>query len=158
MAARIADRPRPVEPQLRAITVIASTRVALPSQVALPDQPYPGLRPFEPDEHQIFFGREEIIDTVIDGLARKNLVVVHGESGSGKSSLVRAGVLPWLAIQQSSRRNWLTGMRRPAGAPLRNLASVLGDLLGAPPGPNQATDSVTAWHNRLVLKPTVLED
>jgi hypothetical protein len=91
------------------------------------------LRPFDPDEHRIFFGREEMVDTVIDGLATRNLVVVHGASGSGKSSLVRAGVLPWLAIQQSNRRNWLTGIRRPAGGPLRNLAAVLAELLGAPP-------------------------
>lgn len=72
------------------MTLAASTRVALPAE------PYPGLRPFEPNEHRIFFGREEMIDTVIDALARKNLVVVHGASGSGKSSFVRAGVLPWL--------------------------------------------------------------
>lgn len=65
------------------MTVAASTRVALPAE------PYPGLRPFEPNEHRIFFGREEMIDTVIDALARKNLVVVHGASGSGKSSFVR---------------------------------------------------------------------
>jgi len=99
------------------MTVAASTRVALPAE------PYPGLRPFEPKEHRIFFGREEMIDTVIDALARKNLVVVHGASGSGKSSFVRAGVLPWLEIQQSRRRHWLTKIRRPAGGPLRNLAS-----------------------------------
>src|SRR5215472_12023438 len=87
---------------------------------ALPPEPYPGLRPFDPDEHRIFFGREEMIEKVIDGLATKNLVVVHGASGSGKSSLVRAGVLPWLTIQQRGRRDWLTGICRPAGGPLRN--------------------------------------
>src|SRR6478752_3446617 len=89
MAAPVADDPRPSSPRSRcsaaAMTVAASTRVALPAE------PYPGLRPFEPNEHRIFFGREEMIDTVIDALARKNLVVVHGASGSGKSSFVRAG-------------------------------------------------------------------
>ena len=134
------------------MTVAASTRVALPAE------PYPGLRPFEPKEHRIFFGREEMIDTVIDALARKNLVVVHGASGSGKSSFVRAGVLPWLEIQQSRRRHWLTKIRRPAGGPLRNLASALANLFGAAPGSSQGIDPLTSWHTRLALGHTVLDD
>jgi hypothetical protein len=83
--------------------VIEIAKPALAPSFGLPAQPYPGLRPFNPDEHRIFFGREEMVDTVIDGLATKNLVVVHGASGSGKSSLVRAGVLPWLAIPVPKR-------------------------------------------------------
>jgi WD40 repeat protein len=138
--------------------VTALTTVGLSTRVALPTEPYPGLRPFEPNEHRIFFGREEMIDTVIDALARKNLVVVHGASGSGKSSFVRAGVLPWLAIQQSRRRHWLTEIRRPAGGPLRNLASALADLFGAAPGSSQPTDPLTSWHTRLALGRTVLDD
>ncbi len=127
-------------------------------RTALPAQPYPGLRPFDPNEHRIFFGREEMIDTVIDGLARKNLIVVHGASGSGKSSLVRAGVLPWLEIQQSRRRGWLTAIRRPAGGPLRNVASALAELLGPAPGRTKAIDSVISWHMQLALGQTVLDD
>jgi hypothetical protein len=61
---------------------------------APPKNPYPGLRPFEVDEWSIFFGRERMIDEVIDRLAAHRLVIIHGSSGSGKSSLVRAGVLP----------------------------------------------------------------
>ena len=64
-----------------------------------PSQPYPGLRPFEASEWSIFFGRERMIDEVIERLARDRLVVIHGASGSGKSSLVRAGVMPKLARQ-----------------------------------------------------------
>jgi len=124
----------------------------------LPAQPYPGLRPFDPDEHRIFFGREEMIEKVIDGLATKNLVVVHGASGSGKSSLVRAGVLPWLAIQQRGRCDWLTGICRPAGGPLRNLASVLGELLGPPSSSDRRADAMSSWHLHLALGPTVLRE
>jgi hypothetical protein len=62
-----------------------------------PKYPYPGLRPFEADEWSIFFGRERMVDEVIDRLAAHRLVLIHGSSGSGKSSLVRAGVLPKLA-------------------------------------------------------------
>ena len=68
----------------------------------LPKHPYPGLRPFEPDEWLIFFGRERMIDEVIERLAEQRLVLIHGASGSGKSSLVRAGVLPKLARQHLS--------------------------------------------------------
>jgi hypothetical protein len=99
-----------------------------------------------------------MIDTVIDGLADKNLIVVHGASGSGKSSLVQAGVLPWLKIQQSRRRDWLTAIRRPAGGPLRNIASALTDLLGAAPGSSQEIGSVISWNKQLALGHTILDD
>jgi ABC-type polar amino acid transport system ATPase subunit len=55
------------------------------------------LRPFEAEEWSIFFGREQMIDEVIERLADHRLVLIHGSSGSGKSSLVRAGVLPRLS-------------------------------------------------------------
>jgi hypothetical protein len=138
--------------------VTAFTTAGTPSRLALPADPYPGLRPFNQDEHRIFFGREEMIDAVIDALARKNLVVVHGASGSGKSSVVRAGVLPWLDIQQGRRRRWLTAIRRPAGGPLRNLASALAERLGAAPGSSQTSDPAASWHTCLALGHTVLDD
>ena len=136
----------------------AFTTAGTPGRLALPADPYPGLRPFNRNEHRIFFGREEMIDAVIDALARKNLVVVHGASGSGKSSVVRAGVLPWLDIQQGRRRRWLTAIRRPAGGPLRNLASALAELLGAAPGSSQTINPAASWHTCLALGHTVLDD
>jgi tetratricopeptide (TPR) repeat protein len=96
---------------------------------ALPRRPYPGLRPFTLDEDAIFFGRERMIDEIIDLLAQRCLILVHGSSGSGKSSLVLAGVLPRLARQH--RRHgwrWRTASVRPGGGPLWNLASALAEL------------------------------
>ena len=55
---------------------------------ARPKNPYPGLRPFEVEEWSIFFGRERMVDDVIERLAAHHLVLIHGSSGSGKSSLV----------------------------------------------------------------------
>ena len=93
---------------------------------ARPPFPYPGLRPFESDEWLIFFGRESMVDEVIDRLAQRRVVLIHGASGSGKSSLVRAGVLPKLARQHLRHgAPWLTCAMRPSGGPLWNLASEL---------------------------------
>ena len=96
------------------------------SATRLPPRPYPGLRPFEIDEWPIFFGREEMVDDVIDRLARRCLVLVHGSSGSGKSSLIRAGVLPRLERQHTRHQfGWSSAAMRPAGGPLWNLAEAL---------------------------------
>ena len=67
--------------------------------VKLPPAPYPGLRPFDRHEWPIFFGREPMTRDVITCLLDHSLVVVHGDSGCGKSSLIRAGVLVQLEQQ-----------------------------------------------------------
>ncbi|MBP2472418.1 WD40 repeat protein/transcriptional regulator with XRE-family HTH domain [Crossiella equi] len=60
------------------------------------EPPYVGLTAFGPEDAERFFGRERLIDQVLEVLATRRLVVVVGASGSGKSSLLRAGVLPRL--------------------------------------------------------------
>lgn len=99
--------------------------------VSLPRRPYPGLRPFEKDEWPIFFGRERMADAVVSQLIEKRLLVVHGDSGCGKSSLVRAAVLPRLE-QESARSGlaWRTCTMMPGEAPLWNLALALAGLSG----------------------------
>ena len=84
---------------------------ASPVAVTRPERPYPGLRPFEKEEWAIFFGRERMIDEVIGRLSESRLVLIHGVSGSGKSSLVRAGVLPKLALQYQPSRRALAHLR-----------------------------------------------
>ncbi|MGD0148368.1 MAG: formylglycine-generating enzyme family protein [Xanthobacteraceae bacterium] len=98
---------------------------------ARPKSPYPGLRPFEVEEWSIFFGRERMIDDVVERLADHHLVMIHGSSGSGKSSLVRAGVLPKLARQHlRAGAPWQTCSIRPSGGPLWNLAKEFARLEG----------------------------
>ena len=58
--------------------------------------PYPGLRPFRPDEADLFFGRDEQVDELLDRLGRGRFLAVVGESGCGKSSLILAGMIPAL--------------------------------------------------------------
>lgn len=58
--------------------------------------PYRGLQPFGVDDEELFFGRDADIDAALARLARSGFLAVSGASGSGKSSLVRAGVVPAL--------------------------------------------------------------
>ena len=61
-----------------------------------PVNPFPGLRPFDFEQHHLFFGRQEQVDQLLEVLEAKRFLVVLGPSGSGKSSLVRAGLVPCL--------------------------------------------------------------
>ena len=93
-------------------------------------RPFPGLRPFEFEDHEYFFGREEQIFELYRLLDRSRFVAVIGSSGSGKSSLVRAGVLPLIAKETkgSGGRAWRWVMMRLGDAPLRRLADTLVSL------------------------------
>src|SRR5262249_57402508 len=66
------------------------------STMTMPDlsNPFPGLRCFLSEEDYLFFGRHEQIEDLLRRLRMNRLVAVVGTSGSGKSSLVRAGLLP----------------------------------------------------------------
>ncbi len=66
------------------------------ARMRLPREPYPGLRPFLDFEAALLFGRERQVREVIQGLSQSQFVAVLGGSGSGKSSLVHAGVVPEL--------------------------------------------------------------
>lgn len=59
--------------------------------------PYRGLRPFTEADAELFHGREHDVDRLVELVARQRVVAIAGPSGSGKSSLVKAGLLPRLA-------------------------------------------------------------
>ena len=90
------------------------------------DRPYPGLRPFEPHEGEIFFGRDGHTDRLLEILQRERFLAVVGASGSGKSSLVRAGLLPALAGGRlGTGSHWRLALLRPGAQPLLALAQAL---------------------------------
>ncbi|MDJ0921569.1 MAG: hypothetical protein QNI84_10605 [Henriciella sp.] len=93
-------------------------------------QPYPGIRPFKSSEWPIFFGRERMVDAVLAKLATSQFVLLHGTSGCGKSSLVKAGLLPRLEVSHHGHdKSWRTAQMRPGGAPLWNLAEAIARLI-----------------------------
>jgi WD40 repeat protein len=88
------------------------------------DFPYPGLRPFKRDESDIFFGRDDFITELIGKLANHHFIAVVGDSGCGKSSLVRVGLLARLTLALDGR-HWRTANMRPGSDPFRNLSMAL---------------------------------
>ncbi len=89
--------------------------------------PYTGLRPFESYEADLFFGREDQIESMLSALEKNRFLAVVGASGCGKSSLVRAGLLPALAdgFLMSAGDRWRFVIARPGDDPFANLASAI---------------------------------
>ncbi|WP_242051375.1 nSTAND1 domain-containing NTPase [Nostoc spongiaeforme] len=65
--------------------------------------PYKGLKKFEPSDKDLFFGRDQFLTGLVNELEQTNLILLLGASGSGKSSVVRAGLIPWLLQKWGSR-------------------------------------------------------
>lgn len=89
--------------------------------------PYPGLRAFEPQESDLFFGRDGCVDEMLQTLAATRMLAVLGTSGSGKSSLVRTGLFDALELGflEGQGHQWLFADMHPGGRPLQNLAQAL---------------------------------
>ena len=103
----------------------------LPGRHARPlraDQsPYPGLRAFQKSDAHRFFGRTPEIAAAVARLREQPLLAVVGPSGVGKSSFVRAGVLPAL---ERSGETWTALIVRPGRQPLDSLAQLVAPLAG----------------------------
>lgn len=91
--------------------------------------PYKGLDVFEEEDAELFFGREKLVDDLVSRVKDSRTMFVTGPSGSGKSSLVRAGLLHALKqgkIKGSER--WLYATMKPGRDPFESLASVFSRL------------------------------
>jgi WD40 repeat protein len=93
--------------------------------------PYPGLASFGTADAALFFGRDRLVARLIDRLEERlssgGMQVVIGPSGSGKSSLLHAGLIPALM-----RQGWTAMSMTPGSHPLSNLAARLSSILQAP--------------------------
>ena len=103
--------------------------------------PYPGLASFEPRDASRFFGRQQLTAVLLTRLAEQltnpGLLMVLGPSGSGKSSLLRAGLLPTIAaggLPARESSSWPRDLMTPGRRPLLELATRVAALACMPAG------------------------
>lgn len=91
------------------------------------NNPYRGLKAFTEKHAKFFFGREKLVKELSDRLSQSNLLtVVVGVSGSGKSSFVQAGLIPYLKKSQNSSVKWeILNPVRPGQSPFTALAKAI---------------------------------
>ncbi|TFU03442.1 hypothetical protein EUV02_09740 [Polymorphobacter arshaanensis] len=97
------------------------------SDEAVRRNPYVGLRPFFKADSLYFFGRDAQVEELLAILGNNRFLGVVGSSGSGKSSLVRAGLVPALlgGFLVHDRDRWRRVSIKPGDAPMANLAAGL---------------------------------
>ncbi|MGA8597895.1 MAG: AAA family ATPase [Bryobacteraceae bacterium] len=106
--------------QLDSPSVRSAVSIARDSFSA-PPCPYRGLLPFREEDSEFFFGREHLLQVLQETLLHRNVVQVSGPSGSGKSSLVAAGLIA--ALRKS--KSWQVLRCRPGMDPFNSMAAVL---------------------------------
>ncbi|MGI2907547.1 nSTAND1 domain-containing NTPase [Tolypothrix sp. VBCCA 56010] len=92
--------------------------------------PYQGLEKFTEEKAKYFFGRDRATSGLVAAVNNRPLVAVIGASGSGKSSLVFAGLIPQL--RRDTVNNWLIIAFRPGKNPFESLAVALVSALNLP--------------------------
>ncbi|WP_223833036.1 AAA family ATPase [Streptomyces venezuelae] len=107
--------------------------------------PYVGLAAFQPEDVAWFFGREQLTEDLVARVRSGRFLAVFGASGSGKSSLLRAGLLP--RVREEDARGWGVVLFAPGAHPLETCAARLADVSG---------DSATALHADLAADPRAL--
>ena len=116
--------------------------------IRYPGIPFPGLRAFEPEEAPVFFGREDEKRELARRLDReRRFLVVFGDSGSGKSSLVKAGLVPvWKARRPEGQGHLLltTPNSFPDHNPFTALVAGLPRLPAGAPRPGELVQSLVA--------------
>ena len=117
-----AQRPESADEIAHRIERVLSGAPAIPE-----GNPYPGLAPFEAGHRAVFYGRGADVSALVDRLRSEPLVTVAGDSGIGKSSLCRAGVIPAvIAGALGDTRSW-RGVTVVIG---RRVAAALREALG----------------------------
>ncbi|WP_052397687.1 hypothetical protein [Streptomyces sp. NRRL F-5123] len=140
---------------LRATFVMAEGRLHRVGRPAADDAcPYPGLEPFGLDQADWYFGRERLVADLVarldGGVADRAPLVVVAPSGAGKSSLLRAGLLPAIGrgdLPAAGSRHWRRLVFTPTHSPMRALAAhfavLTGDPAAAAPGEWREADRDT---------------
>jgi DNA-binding SARP family transcriptional activator len=121
--------------------VLVSTRPAAPNAIetrvrdeapAPGEPPYKGLEYFDLIDAPRFFGRDELVGRLAARVRERNFLAVIGASGSGKSSLVRAGLVPALVAWKGPTGEYRVIVITPTARPLESLAVALTPAGGTP--------------------------
>ena len=91
------------------------------SQSAFGPNPYKGLRSYDMSDANVFFGRDAFVELAVDDLSKNNILFFTGPSGVGKSSVVKAGLLPVL----ETRKDSTVVSFRPGPQPMYSFAATL---------------------------------
>ncbi len=136
-AAPLLDEATPLDEVLVFTKPISASTLIIVAEEEVAN-PYKGLQPFEEADSEDFFGRDLLIEKLLDRLketeANHRFLAVIGPSGSGKSSVVKAGVIPALrrgALPDSDR--WYMVEMVPGHDPFRELESALLTVAVDPP-------------------------
>jgi energy-coupling factor transporter ATP-binding protein EcfA2 len=111
--------------------------------------PFVGLRPFESEESLLFFGRREQAIELLQRLHATRFLAVVGSSGCGKSSLVRAGLVPKLkaGFLVEERDIWRNATMKPGEAPLENMVVSLLEAVAVEASKANINELVGAIHD-----------
>ncbi|MES4905677.1 MULTISPECIES: hypothetical protein [unclassified Streptomyces] len=110
----------------------AEETTGLPAEDDDATPPYRGLARFEPGDHERFFGRDQLVSDLLELVRESRFAAVFGPSGSGKSSLLRAGLIPALRDGTAAPlpRPSVIRVLTPGDRPLRTHAAALGPKPG----------------------------
>ena len=125
----------------------------LTSPPAAPGNPYKGLRPFDEADAADFFGRDDVVDEMLARLGRDDLagrlVLLVAGSGTGKSSVVRAGLLPRIRRGAApGSASWFVTTMVPGAKPFEELAESLRRVLDHRPQPSRRARVRHWWHRQ----------
>ncbi len=115
--------------------------------------PYKGLESFEEKDKELFYGRERVIKDLVQRIDNNNLIVVTGASGTGKSSVVKAGLLPALF----ERKYNIIPVIRPGQYPIRALerklyeSTLFNSIVTMANDINKIFQNLTSFKNVLVI-------
>jgi len=110
-----------------------------------------GLRPYRKEEADIFYGREKEVEGLLQILQKDKLVTVIGAPGTGKSSLINAGLIPRLeeGFLAQAGKQWSVCKFRPGISPIENMAYSLTSTGGLTLDGKSNTEDFSDYHQTL---------